>query len=332
MSGERDRAPEPRPSKQFAFDSSYDFAFRPATYWPDLPTEETVLAKVKGTVRRDVARALLEEPDETASDGIGDFLLKPDIGKRGKDLSGSLHPANLGGEFLPGYGDGEVEIARIDLASVTGDVNQVRARRGDDGRIHYRVVDEYWDEGSSFSVSPATSHEPLALGELIELIDTSSRDDEVYDGGLVDSHREYLRSEDVSDQDPAEFAYFATVSSPFYPMLNAYYTERAEAWLLEVEAEREAEREEELDEWLGDYRWQLEELTRALKGSSDSDELPEDPRARAEVLLVEGLLRRAEANCDEIGESADDLRVMIAIKGGDTAEALRLAKLIAGSG
>ena len=70
-------------------------------------------------------------------------------------------------------------------------------------------------------------------------------------------------------------------------MLTAYYSARAEAWLCEVEAERSAERDDELDEWLGDYRWQLEELTRALKGSSDSDELPEDPRARAEVLLVE---------------------------------------------
>ena len=117
MSSERDRAPEPRPSKQFAFDSGYEFTFRPETYWPDLPTEETVLAKVKGTVRRDVARALLEEPDETAPDGVGDFLLTPDLGKKGKDLWGSLHPANLGGEFLSGYGDGEVEIAPIELKS-----------------------------------------------------------------------------------------------------------------------------------------------------------------------------------------------------------------------
>ena len=110
----------------------------------------------------------------------------------------------------------------------------------------------------------------MALGELIELIDTSDHDDEVYDGGLVDSHREYLLSESFGDRDPAQLAYFATVSSPFYPTLNAYYTERAEAWVLEVEAEREAEREEELDEWLWEYRWQLEELTKALKGSSDS--------------------------------------------------------------
>jgi hypothetical protein len=56
--------------------------------------------------------------------------------------------------------------------------------------------------------------------------------------------------------------------------------------------------------------------------------LPEDLRARAEVLLVEGNLDRAEAICDEVGESADDLRVMIALKRGDTAEALRLAKEI----
>ncbi len=130
MSGERDKAPEQHPSKRFTFDSNYDFSYRPETYWPDLPTEETVLAQVKGTVRRNVARALLEEADETAPDGVGDFLLEPDLGKRGKDFWGSFHPANLGGEFLPGFGDGEVEIARIELASVTGDVLQIRARRG----------------------------------------------------------------------------------------------------------------------------------------------------------------------------------------------------------
>jgi hypothetical protein len=177
------------------FDENYDLSYQPATYWADFPTEESVLGKVKGTVRRNVARRLLTEPDPTAPEGAGDFLLSPDLGERGKDFWGGFHPSNLGGEFLPDALADEVEIARVELASVTGDVCQVRARRGDDRRIHYRVVDEYWDEGVSYAITPESSAEPLTLGELIELIDTADRGDDPYCPGLVDPHREYLYQE-----------------------------------------------------------------------------------------------------------------------------------------
>lgn len=186
-----------RPSKTYPFDSKYDFAYRPATYWPDLPTEESVLAQVKGTVRRDVARSLLEEPDDTAPDGVGDFPLAPDLGSL-EELWGSFHPSHLGGEFLPDLDDSEVAIARVELDSVTGDSYEVRARRASDGRIHYRVVDEYWDDGSRFDVEPEASDEPLTLGQLIELIDTARRadeghihPDETYNVGLFDMDRQF---------------------------------------------------------------------------------------------------------------------------------------------
>lgn len=319
-----------KPTKRFAGDERFDFAFRPDTYWPDLPTEETV-SDVKGTVRRDVARRLLSDPDPTAPEGVGDFLLGQDLGEKGKDLWGSLHPRNLGGEFLPDPETGEAEIARIELASVTGDVCQVRARRGEGNCIHYRVVDEYWDEGVRYLVSQETSDEPLTLGELIELIDTSERGDEVYAGGLVDSHRAYLFQEEAWIDGPAEIAFFATVTSAFYPMLSEYYTARSEAWLAEIEAEARAEREDEENEWLEGYRKRLDEHTEAVAWSGSPDELPEDLADRAQLLIVEGHLDGAERICDELGERADDLRVMMAIKRGDIDEAVRLAKKIDGS-
>lgn len=235
-----------RPSKTFPFDSKYDFAYRPATYWPDLPTEETVLAQVKGTVRRNVARSLLDEPDETAPEGVGDFLLTSDLGEGGKEFWGSFHPSHLGGEFLPDSDHDEVAIARIELASVTGDVYEVRARRGSDGRIHYGVVDEYWDEGSRFDVRPEASEEPLTLGQLIELIDTARQahephrhPDETYNVGLFDMDRQF----NYDESGEAEMlVHFAVASSPFYPMLGEYFSERAEAWLQETEKrEEEAE-------------------------------------------------------------------------------------------
>ena len=323
MSSDPDDAPTARPSKRFAFDADYDFSYRPSTYWTDLPTENSVIGEVKGTVRRDAARRLLDHPEPDAPEGLGDFLLTPDLGEAGKDLWGRLDPANLGGEFLPDSLAGEVEIARVELASVTGDVCQILARLDGDGCIHYRVVDEYWDEGVTYSVSQETSKEPLTLGELIEFIDNSEREDESHAGGLVECHREYLYEEEAWIESPAELAHFATVSSHFYPMLTDYYAARAEEWVADLEAEREAE----IDDWLGKYRDLLNELTEAAQCSpSDPAELPDDLRTRAQALLIGGNLEAAERICDELGDSSYDLRVMIAIKRGDSAEAIRLVQ------
>ena len=106
---------------------------------------------------------------------------------------------------------------------------------------------------------------PLTLGELIDLIDTSARDDEAYPGGLVNSHLEYLLHEEAWIETPAEVAFFATVTSAFYPMLNEYYLARAEAWLAEVEAERQAEREEEEYELIAIKRGDIDEAIRLAK-------------------------------------------------------------------
>ena len=37
-------------------------SFRPATYWPDLPTAQAMMAQVKGTTRREAVEALLPGP------------------------------------------------------------------------------------------------------------------------------------------------------------------------------------------------------------------------------------------------------------------------------
>ena len=46
------------------FDSEFDFSFRPETYWPETSTEQTVLAKIPGTVRRKAAEQALAEPGD----------------------------------------------------------------------------------------------------------------------------------------------------------------------------------------------------------------------------------------------------------------------------
>ena len=48
------------------------------------------------------------------------------------------------------------------LASVMGDVVSIRARRLG-ALIHYRIVDEYEDEGSVYHCEPADSERPLSM-------------------------------------------------------------------------------------------------------------------------------------------------------------------------
>jgi hypothetical protein len=48
----------------------------------------------------------------------------------------------MGGNYLPDTEEGEVEIARIEIASTTFDVTCLFAKQNN-GRILYRVVDEY---------------------------------------------------------------------------------------------------------------------------------------------------------------------------------------------
>ena len=79
---------------------------------------------------------------------------------------GSIHPGFMGGEYLPSTQKQEVEIARIAIASTTGDVTCIYARISA-GLIHYRVVDEY--DGDTLDGDPTlTSLKPLSLKELVD--------------------------------------------------------------------------------------------------------------------------------------------------------------------
>src|SRR5690606_18550016 len=95
---------------------------------------------------------------------IPDFLIRSGLSESERRAIGRVHPAFMGGEYLPDLKKDEVEIARITIASVTQDVTSVLARRGR-RRIHYRVVDEYGGETLS-GQSSHTSTKPLTLDEL----------------------------------------------------------------------------------------------------------------------------------------------------------------------
>jgi len=225
----------------------YDWNYRPDSYWEG---PENDLNNIKGEMRR---RLIEDAMSEREYDDIPDEILKDELSDNVRRFIGALHPANMGGEYLPPYLPDEVEIARVSMESVTGDVISIRARKTDDGLIHYRMVDEYEDSGDGiYKCHPETSSQPLTFGELVSVIDNAERtelEDESLPGlanHLRDSNYLCDRSEDRLDT----LVEFVDASSPFYPELGEWYEAEAQEWyetrLAELRAEKGIDEEPEL--------------------------------------------------------------------------------------
>jgi hypothetical protein len=107
-------------------------------------------------VRRHIEAGRLNE--------VPEMLLQSVLDEPVRQALGRIHPAFMGGEYLPNLASNEVAIAHITIASTTQDVTSVYARRRKN-RIHYRVVDEY-DGDTLPEKSTRTSTRPLTLGGL----------------------------------------------------------------------------------------------------------------------------------------------------------------------
>jgi hypothetical protein len=145
--------------------SRIDTSYRPETYFGPISMEKHLRTRVKGQVRRDLAKSL-------AGEGLVDFLphllAEEDLGEEDLSNWGKIHPWCLGGEFLPRFGRIETEIARVVLQSVTFNVTSVYARRLKN-RIAYRIVDEYGGETLT-AKTRRTSIRPLSLKELVDFL------------------------------------------------------------------------------------------------------------------------------------------------------------------
>ncbi len=197
-------------------------AYRPTTYW-DIPDE--LLANIKGEHRRQLIKRLARTGDLADLDGrwFAETLTEDE-----QNALAMIHPSFMGGEFLPDYPSGEVEIARVCLESFLADVISIRARK-DGSQIRYRIVDEYENE---FEFAPTVTDTPLSLAELIRLIDTASNPftDSV---GLTNSFRDDNLEPGI---DPETLVDFVRVSSLFYPQLEEYYRAEAREWLAAVQS------------------------------------------------------------------------------------------------
>ena len=140
-----------------------DLNYRPGTYWPESLDQEQLLSRIQGESRRTIARNILAE-DGFA--GLTAFFAREVLDEEDRRGWGLLHPQCMGGEYLPQLGEEDVEIARISLASTTGDQISIRASNGSSD-IRYSVCDEY---GTEFELAFTSSEQPLSLAELVQLI------------------------------------------------------------------------------------------------------------------------------------------------------------------
>jgi len=208
--------------------SDFDFTFRPESYWDADGLLTALVANIEGAERK---RAALAYIAQGRLDELDEFLLDEKLSEELRRIGGAIHPRFMGGEYLPDTLPGEVEIARVTLASTTQDVLSVRARPAG-RRIRYCVANEY---ETTFVIRPATSTRPLTMKQLITLMDGACEKGGNEWPGITTSHLEW---NDMTDQDPYELRDFVQVTSEYYPDLEAYYDEVFENWCARRATER----------------------------------------------------------------------------------------------
>lgn len=201
---------------------SIDRDFRPASYFRPQPLEDYRLAQVKNSQVRAHLRELLasERHDEVVR-----ILREEGVSDQDCQALERIHPLYMGGNYLPSPRPGEVEIARIQIYSTTGDVAAVYARRVG-RRIRYRVVDEYAGETLEGKAT-RDSMKPLTLEALHDLL-TGVRGLH----GILEANFE---------GDVESMLGFFVAESDFYPQLDALCRQR----VVEAFPEQEEEDEEE---------------------------------------------------------------------------------------
>jgi len=201
--------------KQYA---QIDYTQRPESYWDDADVLAALLKNVKGTQRR---RMITDYWKQGRLTELHDELLRDTLAEKTRIDLGKIHPAFMGGEYLPDYDQDEAEIARIELASTTSDVISIRARRDPRG-IRYRIVDEY---ESGFELAFESSRRPLTLKRLIQFIDGSSLAE--WSGGLALVYNQINADEGCRE----DYRHFTRIASDIYPDLDEHYERVFEDWV-----------------------------------------------------------------------------------------------------
>jgi hypothetical protein len=190
--------------------------YRPGSYFWARKLGIGLVSDVKGAERRKLITQMIETGDHEL---IAPELLLHALPQTLREAQGRFHPNMMGGEYLPGRKKGEVEIARITIASTTQDVICVYARQVGK-RIHYRVVDEYGSETQD-TKRRRTSSRPLTLEQLVNF----------FLGGwdlicCLDSNFGH----DMESRDEIH-SFIVDASSDFYADFEIAVRDKVDAWL-----------------------------------------------------------------------------------------------------
>jgi hypothetical protein len=211
-----------------------NYGYRPMSYWDDANPLAAILRNVKGENRRQM---IADYWKNGSVEQLEPSILEDEQDAETVRRRGAIHPSFMGGEYLPSYLTGEVEVARICLRSTTSDVITLRARPVPEG-IAYRAEDEYDGE---FTLPLKVSTEPLTLEELIRQFDEGKLRDLDWDGGLSlgynNMNAEACRFE--------ELRHFTRITSSLYPGLNQHYESVFTDWVRESCEKRDRTRGEE---------------------------------------------------------------------------------------
>jgi hypothetical protein len=90
-----------------------DYSFRPSSY--RAPPNDPVNAALRNVQGRNRQAMIRDYAAEGRLDQLDPTLLADRLGPEDRDRLGRIHPSFMGGEYLPRYERGEVEIARIEL-------------------------------------------------------------------------------------------------------------------------------------------------------------------------------------------------------------------------
>lgn len=200
------------------------YGFRPKSYWHESDPLEAILRNIKGENRR---RMVIDYWNAGQLEKLDATLITDELGEQERLGLGRIHPSFMGGEYLPGYLPGEVEIARICLQSTTSDVISLRARPTPSG-IAYRIEDEY--EGK-FTLPITESRLPLTLGELVRQFEEGELDE--LPGNLATGYND-MNAEFVERE---TLRHFTQITSTIYRQLGTHFEEVFDEWARPEEIE-----------------------------------------------------------------------------------------------
>ena len=187
-----------------------DLSFRPSSRLFPLTAEKLLLSRVKGTQRRESLTAAIEQ--DRLSD-LNPFFTQTSLSAEDRRARAAIHPSFMGGEYRPDFEEGELEMARLSLRSVTADVISIRLRRTEDGFV-YRIVDEYMDQDPNGLLDEPTTivvDQPLTMKDFGAVVVQVSRMDHWCD---PESHETEEEAQD-----------FVVATSEFYPEFGDYIAE-----------------------------------------------------------------------------------------------------------